>query len=125
MKNNYIYPARVTKEKDSVLLEFIDLEGVVADGDTIDQAIISAQEVLALYIIDTLDQGKKLPEPTQVEEGAVYVHVWLPYYRNMTKEIYIKKTVTIPQWLDLLAKENSINFSACMVKGIKEELGID
>ena len=125
MKNNYIYPAKITKNKDGILLEFVDLDDLVADGDTIEQAIESAQEVLALYIIDMLDQGKTLPKPSQLDKGVVYVHVWLPYNKNMAKEIYIKKTVTIPQWLDLLAKENNINFSACMVKGIKEELGIE
>ena len=43
---------------------------------------------------------------------------------DVTKEIYVKKNVTIPQWLDLLAKESNINYSAALVKGIKQELGI-
>ena len=60
----------------------------------------------------------------EVQNDVIYIHVWLPYFRNATKEIYVKKNVTIPQWLDLLAKESNINYSAALVKGIKQELGI-
>ena len=37
----------------------------------------------------------------------------------------VKKNVTIPQWLDILAKENKVNYSAALVKGIKSMLGIE
>ena len=36
----------------------------------------------------------------------------------------MKKNVTIPQGLDILAKENNVNYSAAMVRGIKMALGI-
>jgi post-segregation antitoxin (ccd killing protein) len=39
-----------------------------------------------------------------------------------TKEVYVKKTLTIPMSLDIRARENNINFSATLVKGIKDEL---
>jgi len=53
-----------------------------------------------------------------------YINVWMPYHRTKIKEVYVKKTLTIPVWLDMLAKENNINFSATLVKGLKEELGL-
>lgn len=124
MKNNYTYPAKIKKEKKEVVLEFIDFPGLVVSADRTDKIIETAQEALALAILDLISQGRELPEPSVLAEGAVYVHVWLPYYKNMAKEVYVKKTVTIPQWLDLLAKENQVNFSACLVKGVKEELGL-
>ena len=39
--------------------------------------------------------------------------------------MHCEKNVTIPQWLDILAKENKVNYSAAMVKGIKLALGIE
>ncbi|WP_320957026.1 hypothetical protein [Enterocloster asparagiformis] len=54
----------------------------------------------------------------------VYLHIWLPYFRSDMREVYVKKSVTIPQWLDVLAKKSGLNFSAALVRGIKEELGI-
>lgn len=124
MKNNYTYPAKIKKEKKEIILEFIDFPDLAASAEDGDELIESAQEVLALTILDLISQGKELPKASALAEGAVYVNIWLPYYKNMAKEVYVKKTVTIPQWLDLLAKENHVNFSACLVKGIKEELGI-
>ena len=58
-------------------------------------------------------------------KGVVYIQVWMPRFENTEKEIYVKKTVTIPQWVNMLAKERHISFSNAMVKGIKEELGIE
>ena len=124
MKNNYTYPAKIKRTAEEIVLAFLDFPNVIATANSEDELIETAQEVLALSILDCIDQGKEPPRASVVEEGAVYVHVWLPYYKNMAKEVYVKKTVTIPQWLDILAKENNVNFSACLVKGIKEELGI-
>lgn len=125
MKTNYVYPARIIRDNEELLLSFIDFPDLIASGSTEEEVISAAQEVLALTILDYIDQGKELPDSSFPNENAVYVNVWLPYYKNMSKVIYVKKTVTIPQWLDILAKENNVNYSACMVKGIKEELGID
>ena len=70
-------------------------------------------------------EKRELPKPSSDIKGAAYIHIWMPYFRNNIKEIYVKKTVTIPQWLDILAKGKKVNFSAAMVRGIKEELGIE
>ncbi len=125
MKTNYVYPAKIKREDGELLLSFIDFPDLIASGTNEEEVISAAQEVLALTLLDYIDQGNEPPKSSFPDENAVYVNVWLPYYRNMAKVIYVKKTVTIPQWLDILAKENNVNYSACMVRGIKEELGID
>ncbi len=124
MKNNYTYPAKINREEKEIILEFMDFPGLAVSAGQETDLIESAQEALALTILDLISQSKEPPRASAPAEGAVYVHVWLPYYKNMAKEVYVKKTVTIPQWLDMLARENKVNFSACLVKGIKEELGI-
>lgn len=124
MKNNYTYPAKIRQGEDGIVLEFVNFPDLIVVGKEQNELIEAAQEMLALSILDLISQGKELPEASGMEDGTIYIHVWLPYYKNMTKEVYVKKTVTIPQWLDLLAKENNVNFSACLVKGIKKELGI-
>jgi hypothetical protein len=124
MKENYVYPARITSEGDMCQIKFLDFPDMVLVEDTKEDVIHSAQECLALEIIDYETQGKELPVPTENEKDVIYIHIWMPYFRNATKEIYVKKNVTIPQWLDILAKENKVNYSAALVKGIKMELGI-
>ena len=93
--------------------------------DNEEDIITEAQELLAVTIIDYKDRNIELPKSTKNLKDSIYVQVWLPYYRTKVKEIYVKKTLTIPSWLDMLAKENKINFSATLVKGLKEELGLD
>lgn len=124
MENNYVYPAYIKEEDGDKILVFPDFKelvvGIADDRDFIQEA----QAELALVIIGYLDEGKELPKRSEFDKEAIYIHVWLPYFRTMTKEVYVKKTVTIPVWLDELAKNGKVNYSACMVRGIKEELGL-
>ena len=123
-KNSYVYPAVWKEDEGERYLEFVDFPGCVVDGGEKGDYINSAQDVLALTLIDYLDSGMEIPDPSEVD-NAIYIHVWLPYFRSVTKVEYIKKTLTIPSWLDVLAKEANVNFSAALVKGIKEELGLE
>ena len=124
MRENYIYPAKFERTGDVIEVSFLDFPHMKTYGENPDEAITAAQEILALQIIDCERKNRPLPEPTEGVRGAVYVHVWLPYFQSKTKEIYVRKSVTIPQWLDQLAKGKDINFSGVLAKGIKKELGI-
>ena len=89
----------------------------------------AAQEVLALSIIDLEDNGASLPVPsnlvsTEPNKAVVYINLWMPYQRALTKETYTKKTLTIPTWLNMLATEKNVNFSAILVNGLKKHLGL-
>ena len=131
MKENYVYPAKIKYEKDICRIEFLDFPNMCLIEETKEKAIHSAQEYLALEILDYESRNESLPVPTEKpvitedEVDVIFIHIWMPYFRNATKEIYVKKNVTIPQWLDILAKENKVNYSAALVKGIKLALGIE
>jgi len=125
MENNYVYPAYIKEEDGYKMLVFPDFEELVVGIEDDKDFIQEAQAELALVIISYLDEGRVLPKRSEYKKDAIYIHVWLPYFRNMTKEVYVKKTVTIPVWLDELAKNGKVNYSACMVRGIKEELGLE
>jgi hypothetical protein len=54
---------------------------------------------------------------------------WDNYQRKLEelkndKNKAIKKTLTIPKWLDELATEQSVNFSQTLQDALKEKLGI-
>lgn len=125
MKENYVYPARITCEGDTCQIEFLDFPNMSLVEETKEEAIHSAQECLALEILDYESRSEELPVPTENVKDVIYIHIWMPYFRNAAKEIYVKKNVTIPQWLDILAKENKVNYSAALVRGIKLALGIE
>lgn len=126
MKENYIYPARMKHEGKTFQIEFLDFPDMsLIEADTKEEAIRFAQECLALEILDYESRNQELPVPTEDVTDVIFIHIWMPYFRNASKEIYVKKNVTIPQWLDILAKENKVNYSAALVKGIKMALGIE
>lgn len=126
MKENYIYPAKFELVDGLWQVRYLDFPNMsLIEEENKEDALRSAQECLALEILDYESRGEELPVPTENENDVIYVHIWMPYFRNASKEIYVKKNVTIPQWLDILAKENKVNYSAAMVKGIKLALGIE
>lgn len=126
MKENYVYPAKISEENGCVRIQFIDFPDILPiEESTREEAIRSAQSCLALEILDYESRGQVLPVPGEQDKEVIFIHIWMPYFRNAAKEIYVKKNVTIPQWLDILAKENKVNYSAALVKGIKSELGIE
>ncbi len=129
MTDNYTYPAIISENelggKDIRFPDFND-----ATTCTSENVIETAQDFLALVISDYEDCKKNVPRVQQdyvLEEGQqlIYINVWMPYHRTKMKEVYVKKTLTIPAWLDVLAKENNVNFSAVLVKGLKEHLGLE
>lgn len=124
MKENFCYPISTNETGEGIEITFIDFPDLVTCAQSREDVVKMAQEVLAMRIIDLEKRNQPIPEPTQAETGVTYIHVWMPFFRNSSKEIYVKKSVTIPQWLDILAKDNSINFSATLVKGLKSELGM-
>ena len=126
MKENYIYPAKFELVDGLWQVRYLDFPDMsLIEEENKEDALRSAQECLALEILDYESRGEELPVPTENENDVTYVHIWMPYFRNASKEIYVKKNVTIPQWLDILAKENKVNYSAALVKGIKLALGIE
>lgn len=123
MKENYVYPAKIEFVDGYYQLRFVDFPNMILiEEPTKKEVLESARESLALEILDYVDEGKEPPKSTESETDVIYIHIWLPYYRNISKEVYVKKNVTIPQWLDILAKRKKINYSAALANGLKYEL---
>ncbi len=132
MKDNYTYPAIIWNTQDGyTLIRFPDFGEAMTEAIEGEDFVAIAQDYLTIIIADYEDSDRELPKAGEadyeLEEGQrlVYINVWMPYHRTRIKEVYVKKTLTIPVWLDMLAKENNINFSATLVKGLKEALKIE
>ena len=133
MKNeNYVYPIRYHVEAGAFVIEFPDFPMQTLEVETEAEVVKKSQETLALLIMELEDEGKEIPKSIPIEklrkedgERIIYVHLWMPYFRKDEKVEYVKKTLTIPAWLDQLAKGANINFSSVLVKGLKESLGIN
>lgn len=129
--NNYFYPAIFTYDKDSncYTVNFIDLVGCSTFGKTLKDAYLMAQDAMGLFLSDL----QNLPSPTipynkiklKDNQFISIVDIDLSEYRKKYNNVAIKKTLTIPTWLNTLAEKNDINFSQLLQNALKEKLNIN
>ncbi|HAB93146.1 MAG TPA: type II toxin-antitoxin system HicB family antitoxin [Lachnospiraceae bacterium] len=130
MKDNYTYPVIFDySEPPYTQILFPDFGFRRTEAAHDEDPVMMAQEWLALTIGAYEDEGIQLPAPgTDIhlnqDQKLVFINIWMPYHRSKEKVIYTKKTLTIPQWLDILAKESNINFSETLTEALKEKLHI-
>ena len=118
------YPC-IIKEDDGVFyVNFPDFDDCFTDGDTMEEAVSNAKDVLEAVAFSYMKNNKLLPKPGKVNENVVYIELWVDLLKDRVNNQSIKKTLTIPKWLNDIAEENSVNFSAILQHGIKEYLGI-
>lgn len=111
-----VYPAVFHFEDDAYWVEFPDLQGCQSYGTSISDTIENAREALEAYAISFIENNEKLPLATDIskidiEDGtfASLVDIDLSAYFKKAKAV--KKTLTIPEWLNEAAMEKGINFS--------------
>ncbi len=130
MKNGLtVFPAIFTYDGKYYNVDFIDLKGCSTFGDSIQNAYLMAQDAMGLY----LDGLTNFPKPTltfsnitlQKNQFISFVSIDMDEYRKKTNNKAIKKTLTIPSWLNTLAEKNNINFSQVLQEALKEKLGVD
>jgi len=122
-----VYPAIFFQEEDGYSVSFPDLDGCFTEGETIEHAVEMAQEALGLYLVSLEERSIKIPKPTldndiehEADEFVTLVSTDIEKYRRRNKAV--KKTLTIPQWLNEEAELKHINFSSVLQKALKEEL---
>lgn len=130
-KDRYIYPAIFHYAEDGISVEFPDLPGCFSYGDTDIHALSNAKEALELHLFGLEDDKDEIPEPSHIRdihpeenESVVMIDVWMVPVRDFMKNKAIKKTLTIPKWLNDVAVQNNVNFSHILQVAIKDYLGI-
>lgn len=124
-----LYPAIFHEDSDGIWAEFPDLEGCQSYGDTVSEALDGAREALEGYCITLLEDGRTLPTASNIKtitaDGNTFVTlVEAELTTRFAKQKSVKKTLTIPAWLNDLAVEKGINFSAVLQDGIMAKLNI-
>ncbi|MCI4427774.1 MAG: type II toxin-antitoxin system HicB family antitoxin [Burkholderiales bacterium] len=68
------YPATVTAQADgSLFVQFIDLPDTFTEGQTKEEALFNAAEVLSAMLAWRLDEAKDVPAPSLKVKGAHYI----------------------------------------------------
>ena len=129
MKNTYIYPAILTYMDNGISIEFPDLPGCLPCADTTEEAVKNAKQAMGLHLWGMEKDNDPIPEPTDIaklkyKEGEIplLVEVFMPPVRERLNNKFIKKTLSIPQWLNEEAEQAGVNFSLILQNGLKDYL---
>ena len=136
------YPSCIYKEKTGYSAVFPDLGYLATDGKNLDDVLGNAVDCLARYIFLTEKEGSDMPAASriseidpirvleelgvsedEVEESFVnLIGVDVTEYARKHFEKAVKKTLTIPAWLNKAALERNINFSRVLQEALQEKL---
>ena len=128
-----IYPAIFHPEPEvgGYSVSFPDLLGCVTEGDTLQEALTMAEDALGIYLQSLKDDGEPFPSPSNPsslkpsgDDFATLVEWDEVAYLRRTDTKAVRKTLTIPGWLDSLAKDRNINFSQVLQTALIDTLGV-
>ncbi|HBL68410.1 MAG TPA: pilus assembly protein HicB [Firmicutes bacterium] len=130
--DKYIFPAFFEPgEKKGYVVTFPDLPGCVTEGDDAEEALFMAKEALELHLYGLEEDSDPIPEPTVPErlntpvKGFIsLVEAWMPMVRDEMSNKAVKKTLTIPKWLNDMAEKRNVNFSHVLQTALKDYLGV-
>ena len=127
---NYVYPAVFYEEEGKISVIFPDLGNLATFGDNVADAMRMAQDACGLHLFTALRDGDPLPAPSSLGEinpaailkefemesaaESAFVNMVLAdmtEYARQHSDKAVKKTLSIPMWLNTLCEEKSINFS--------------
>ena len=128
----YCYPAIFEMEKNGKYsVEFPDLEGCYTSGDNLADAIYMAQDVLAFTLYSYEKEKRDIPKPSQhaklkTAKGTFINEIACDTfeYQKRNNNKAVKKTLSIPEYLNELAMEAGLNFSQILQDALKEKLGV-
>lgn len=130
----YYFPAIFdpgTENEEGFTITFPDLLGCITEGSDMDEAVYMAKDALAGFLYGMEEDGEEIPDPSnpssiELPKGAFIsmIEVRTDYIRDEIENKAVKKTLTIPKWLNDAAENENINFSQLLQFAIKERLGI-
>ncbi len=137
-----VYPAIFYQEDGGISVVFPDLNHLATCGDDMQEAMEMAVDCLAGYLFSEKLDGNDIPAPTPINQLDIYceddteAEKAVPRFANMVSvdvEAYaaqhfnkaVKKTVTIPEWLNNMALAKKINFSRVLQGALAKELNVN
>jgi len=106
-----------------------DVSGCVSQGETLAEAVENIKDALGLFYKDATERKFTLPTPSdpsnvKLESGEfVAVIEFSPneYLKTLSTRA-VKKTLSIPAWLNSMAEAQQINFSAVLQSALVDRL---
>ncbi len=130
-QDRYSFPAIFNYAGDGISIEFPDLPGCLPCAKDTEEAFKNAREALGLHLWGMETDGEAIPAPTAVnklhlgkDDIPAMIEVFMPAIRARVQRQVVKKTLTIPAWLNAAAEESEVNFSQTLQNALIDQLQI-
>lgn len=133
------YPACFFKEDDVYSVVFPDLDWLATSGESETDAMNKAVDCLAGYLYMLKIDGDDIPTASSMKDISInkiakelnadpkdgfvnLVSIDVDAYARMYFEKSVRKTLTIPMWLNIIATQKNINFSQTLQEALLEKI---
>ena len=129
----YVYPACFYPEENGQFsVIFPDLGDIATYGNDLEDAIGMASDLLCTWVLACKKDKETLPDPSDIRtmrpdgDGAFanFIVADIEAYMAKNKKA-VKKTLTIPAWLNDIAEKEGVNFSQVLQSALKEKLNVE
>ena len=127
----YVYPAILTQEAGGYSIRFPDFDSCYTSAQTLEEGMEMANDVLCLTLYGLEEDGGTIPAASPIKtvqageaEFVTLVSCDTIEYRKFYDNKAVKKTLTIPAWLNTMAERQGVNFSMTLQSALKQELNI-
>ena len=129
----YVYPAVFTPEDNGFVINFPDVKNCFTEADSLTEAMENANDVLCMMLYDLERRDLAIPAASSVaevqqnlsgDEFVTLIACDTIEYRKFHENKAVKKTLSIPSWLNEMAEKADINFSYVLQSALKQQLNI-
>lgn len=114
-----IYPAIFKEEEIGYSVNIPDLLGCCTQGETLEEAIQMAEDAALGWLLTSLEENEEIPKPSNIKDlnlendefSTLLLLDLSSYSEKYSSRKSVKKTLTIPFWLNERAERLKINFS--------------
>lgn len=123
----YVYPAIFYPDGDAVSVKVPDLPGCFTFGEDAADALLMAKDAVEMWLWHTENSGEAIPSasktlPVDAGETLTYIAADTDEYRRAHDARAVKKTLSIPAWLNHEAEKANAPFSQILQQALKEYL---
>lgn len=129
--SQYVYPAIFEPEDGLYNVSFPDIPDCYTCGDDLADAVHMAEDALSGYLARAEEMNWAIPNVSLMSEVQAnkdcivsLVLADTEEFRRRTSTKAVKKTLTIPAWMNEAAEAQHVNFSAVLQDALRQKLGL-
>lgn len=124
----YTFPAIFEDSNGTYIAKFPDFPDCYSRGDDYLETFANAMEALNLQVYMMELKKKTIPTPTPIDRVGVSkkqvvatIELNMKLFRARMKGKFVKKTLNIPEYLNIMGEQRGVNFSAILREALIEK----